>query len=165
MKSPHLLRAANNVRQLKENLVTVLDPRAIDAIETEILANVGQLYSLGRAHFLFAERQNSRAWRQKISRLYYAAYNVSRAVRLCASGEFSTDSSDHRKIEELPVDFPKINTYKNKLGLLREDRNLCDYDHTGKLKDLIASLDESLNLVRDFLHDAQAYLKGRGVTL
>jgi hypothetical protein len=98
MKSPHLLRAPTNVRQLQHNLVNVVDTRAIGAIETEICINVAQLYRLGRNHYSFAIRQHNRSWRQKISRLYYAAYNVSRAVRLCVNGEFSEDSSDHKKI-------------------------------------------------------------------
>ena len=122
MKSPHLLRAGANVRKLKENLVNVVDAAAISAIDTEICTNVAQLYALGQGHYYFAIRQNNRSWRQKISRLYYAAYNVSRAVRLCVNGEYSTDSSDHRKIETLPDDFPNWNKYANRLGALREDR-------------------------------------------
>ena len=81
-RPPHLLRASGNVRKLKDNLVNVVDGAAISAIEDEICVNVIQLYALGRTHYFFALRQNNRSWRQKISRLYYAAYNVSRAVRL-----------------------------------------------------------------------------------
>jgi hypothetical protein len=114
VKTPHLLLAAANPRKLKNNLVNVIDPRALGAIETEICANVAQLYVLGRHHYLFAVRQNNRAWRQKISRLYYGAYNASRAVRLCVSGDFSEDSSDHRKIGDLPDDFPNQAAYKNR---------------------------------------------------
>ena len=132
MKSPHLLRAAPNVRKLKDNLINVVTADAISAIETEIRTNVAQLYALGLNHYYFAARQNNRSWRQKISRLYYAAYNVSRAVRLCVSGEYSIDSSDHKKIDTLPDDFPNRNRYANRLTVLRDDRNLCDYDHTAK---------------------------------
>jgi hypothetical protein len=163
MKSPHLLRTGVNVRKLKDNLVNVVDATAISAIEAEICANVVQLYALGRGHYDFAVRQNNRSWRQKISRLYYAAYNVSRAVRLCASGEYSVDSSDHKKIETLPDDFPGRNKYANRLGVLREDRNLCDYDHTAKLTDLVVGAEDAAVLVGQFLKDAQGYLTQRGV--
>jgi hypothetical protein len=165
MKSPHLLRAATNVQKLKENLVNVVDAAAIGAIQVEINANVVQLYTLGRNHYLFAVRQNNRSWRQKISRLYYAAYNVSRAVRLSKHGEFSTDSSDHKKIESLPDDFPNANTYTNRLGVLRDDRNLCDYDHTGRRTDLVIGVIDAADLVTEFLKDARAYLIRRGVAL
>jgi hypothetical protein len=162
-KSPHLLLAAANVRKLHSNLVDVLEQAALDAIDAEIKANIGQLYSLGRSHFLFAIRQGNRDWRQKISRLYYAAYNVSRAVRLCVNGEYSTDASDHKKIEVLPDDFPDKNTYANRLAVLREDRNLCDYDHVARRSDLVWSEDDSAEIVEKFLHDAKKYLRGRRV--
>jgi hypothetical protein len=164
-KSPHLLLAAANVRKLHSNLVDVLEQVALDAIDAEIQANIGQLYSLGRSHFLFAIRQGNRDWRQKISRLYYAAYNVSRAVRLCVNGEYSTDASDHKKIEVLPDDFPNKNTYANRLAVLREDRNLCDYDHVASRSDLVWSEDDSAEIVEKFLRDAKKYLRGRRVEI
>jgi hypothetical protein len=163
MKSPHLLRAGTNVRKVKDNLVSVVDVTAISAIEAEICANAAQLYALGRAHYRFAVRQNNRSWRQKISRLYYAAYNVSRAIRLCVSGDYSTDSSDHKRIDSLPDNFPNKNQYANRLPVLRDDRNLCDYDHTGKMTDLVVSVNDAVELVRRFMEDAQVYLKNRGV--
>lgn len=165
MKSPHLLRASSNVHRLKENLTRILDANALAAIDDEISANVTQLYGLGRSHFSFAARQNNRSWRQKVSRLYYAAYNVSRAVRLWVNGEYSTESTDHKKIENLPNDFPQKNKYANQLAVLRDDRNLCDYDHTVGRGDLVLSVDDSLALVDGFLNDARAYLKQRGVSL
>ena len=165
MKTPHLLLAAGNPRRLKNNLVNVIDPTAISAIETEICANVAQLSILGRHHYLFAIRQNNHWWRQKISRLYYGAYNVSRAVRLCVSGDFSEDSSDHKKIGDLPNDFPNEATYKNRLNSLRDDRNLCDYDHTAHLADLGIGLNDAITFVAEFLRDARTYLKPRGVKL
>jgi hypothetical protein len=165
VKSPHLLRAATNVRQLKHNLVNVIDAAAIGAIEAEICANVIQLYRLGRHHYSFAIRQHNRSWRQKVSRLYYGAFNVSRSVRLCVNGEFSEDSSDHKKIGALPDDFPNQATYANRLSVLRDDRNLCDYDHTALSADLVLDVDSSVQLVEDFLRDAQSYLRQRGVNV
>lgn len=164
-KSPHLLLAAANVRKLHSNLVNVVEQAALDSIQTEINVNIGQLYALGRAHFSFAQRHNNRDWRQKASRLYYGAYNVSRAVRLCVSGEYSTDPSDHKKIQSLPDDFPNKNTYANRLAVLREDRNLCDYDHAASRNDLLSSVEDSAEIVEKFLRDAKGYLRGRGVGL
>lgn len=161
-KPPHLLLAAANVRKLHSNLVSVLEQAALDAIESEIHVNIGQLYALGRSHFLFAKRQDNRDWRQKISRFYYAAYNVSRAVRLSVNGEYSSDASDHKRIELFPDDFPDKNTYANRLANLREDRNLCDYDHVASRNDLVWSVEDSAEIVERFLRDARKYLRSRG---
>lgn len=165
MRTPHLLRASGNVRKMKENLVNVVNRNALSAIQTEIDRNVVQLFALGRSHFDFAVRQNNRSWRQKVSRLYYAAYNVSRAVRLCEHGEFSTEVTDHKKVESLPDLFPNKNSYSNRLGILREDRNLCDYDHTSRIGDLVTSIPDATTLVTEFLRDARTYLRGKGITV
>ena len=114
-----------------------------------------QLFKLGKSHYRFARRQNNRDWRQKISRLYYGAYNISRAVRLCVNGEYSTESSDHKKVEAIPDDFPNKNTYSNRMAVLRDDRNLCDYDHAAVIGDLILAPGDALQLVGDFLQDAK----------
>lgn len=150
MKSPHILLAAGNLNRLKLNPANVIDATAMRAIEEEIRVNAAELYLLGKTHYSFAIRQNNRAWRQKISRLYYGAYNVSRAVRLCVSGEYSSDPADHKKISELPDDFPHQATYNNRLSVLRGDRNLCDYDHTARCGDLSIGVADSVGLVERF---------------
>jgi hypothetical protein len=162
LRSPHLLRAASNVRRVKENLVSVVNDAAILAIEREIRRNVRQLIALATSHYNFAVGQPDRYWRQKVSRLYYAAYNTSRAVRLFVNGEYTTDVTDHKKIEAIPDDFPNRNTYANKLVALREDRNLCDYDHTVSRPDLVLKLQDSIDLVDGFMADARKYLRKRG---
>lgn len=86
-------------------------------------------------------------------------------MRLCVSGEYSVDASDHKRIEMLPDDFPNNNKYGNRLGVLRDDRNLCDYDHTARLADLVVGVNDAAELVQQFLKDAQGYLKQRGVNL
>lgn len=163
VKPPHILQASGNVRRLKENLVTVVDGNALDAIEREIRVNAAQLFRLGHRHYSFALKQEGRSWRQRVSRLYYGAYNISRAVRLFVNGDYSVDSIDHKKVVALPDDFPNRNRYKNQLASLREDRNTCDYDHAASRADLILGVDEATELVRDFVRDASKYLRERGV--
>jgi len=165
MKTPHILYAASNLNKLKANLAGVVDPTAINAIDNEIKKNVVQLFKLGRKHYQFATRQNNREWRQKISRLYYGVYNVSKGIRLCVHGIFSTESSDHKHIGDLPDNFPNKAMYQNKLNSLRDDRNLCDYDHTASLTDLSSTVAEWTILAKDFFGDAQAYLGTQGVTI
>jgi hypothetical protein len=82
---------------------------------------------------------------------------------LGVNGDYSVDSSDHKKIESLPDDFPDKNKYANRLSVLREDRNLCDYDHTAKLADLVVGANDATVLVQQFLKDAQGYLMQRGI--
>jgi len=164
-KPPHLLLVGPNVRRVKTNLATVIDQKALDAIEAEILANSRALYRLGHRHFTFAVRQSNRDWRQKISRLYYGVYNSSRAIRLCVAGEYSTDPSDHAKIESIPDDLPNRSKYENQLRILREDRNLSDYDHTAGIADLALGIAGAVEMASAFMVDSKVYLKKRGVKL
>ncbi|MGF7179962.1 hypothetical protein [Tunturiibacter psychrotolerans] len=162
--SPHVLLAAPNVRKMQANLTHLLSPASNAAIEAALTQSVIQLYRLGRNHYLFARRQNNRDWRQKISRYYYGAYNVSRSVRLCNNGDYSADSTDHKKIETLPSGFPNIASYQNQLSALREDRNLCDYDHTSSIGILALGLLTTQVLVADFIADARTFLVAKGIT-
>jgi hypothetical protein len=165
MKSPHLLLASGNARKLKSELAGVLPAAALDAIETEIRENVKGLYRLGVRHFSFASGPACKDWRQCISRLYYACYAVSRSVRLEVHGHYSRESDDHKRVGDLPGDFPKREQFKNQLDTLREDRNLSDYDHTGTDKDLVFSVADATAIAQDLLDEAKRYLLARGVTL
>lgn len=163
MNSPHLLLAGSNPRRIHQNLSGILDQASIDEINKEIKKNCVQLFDLGMKHFHFARRQPSRQWRQTISRLYFASYCISRSIRLGVKGEYSQEVKDHSKIGNLPKDFPNQSTYANRLGVLRDDRNLADYDHTATQRDLIISRQDALVLVQDFVSDARPYLISRGI--
>ena len=72
---------------------------------------------------------------------------------------------DHTKFDKLPKDFPNRARYINQLAVLREDRNMCDYDHMATASDLALGSTISLTLVRDFIADTTAYLKSKGLKL
>ena len=93
LSPPHLLLAASNPLKMIQNLNHLLNVQEIAKLTVELDKNVAALFGLGHSHFTFACTINNNDWRQKISRLYYAAYNVRRAVVLKHSGTFSTDSS------------------------------------------------------------------------
>ncbi len=150
---------------MKENLSGILDQAGLDKIESESVSNVKSLYKLGKGFFSFATSQTSYNWRQRISRLYYAAYNVSRCIRLFISGSYGSEVKDHKKFDELPDDFPSKARYANQLDVLREDRNMCDYDHTCRANDLVLGTSQSTTLVKEFLDDAKSYLSRKGLTL
>ncbi len=164
MKTPHLLLTASNINRMRENLKHILDAKAMQAIDDELETNVAQLFRLGEEYLLFAGRQKN--WRQCVSRLYYAAYNVTRAVRLACEGTYSRDPKEHKKISDLPKGFSsKSGTYSIQLPLLRDDRNLCDYDHTAAELDLIIPRKVSIVLVQDFINDAKLFLHSKGYKL
>lgn len=164
MASSKLLNLGN-VRKVQENLRSIVNQEAIDAIEAEIEENCNKLYALGLEHYRFAKKLPSRHWRQKVSRLYYSSYAASRAVRLYVSGEHSTDVKDHQKIGSLPDDFPERARFSNKLSILRSDRNTCDYDHDSHATSLVTPTSEAIQLAKDFLDETRKYLKARGLAV
>ncbi len=164
MKSSNLLNLGN-ARKVKENLTSILNQDALDAIEAEIERHSVELWSLGLQHYRFAVKLPRQLWRQKVSRLYYAAYSVSRARRLYVAGEYSTESKDHQKIGHLPDDFPNRGRFANQLSVLHDDRNTCDYDHASRAADLLIPTSEAVQLVRDFLAETKSYLKAKGLDI
>lgn len=143
----------------------VLDEAAIEALRQEVRHNVKQLFDLGDQHFRFAMSIPNNNWRQRISRFYYAAYNIRRAIRLDHSGQFSMDVTDHKKIGELPEDFPNRNTFATQLEGLRDDRNLADYNHVAEASDLLQVPEDVETLVKEFRLEALKYLTARGINL
>ena len=165
LKEPSILLASANCQRLIRNLRHILSVREIGKLQDEIDQNITGLLRLGLHHLQFARAVPAGQWRQKISRLYYAALNTKRGVALSHSGKYSTDVTDHRTIGELPEDFPRFSTYATRLQNLRDDRNLADYSHVADESDLVVSIAEAEHLVATFCEDAKDYLKERGVSL
>jgi hypothetical protein len=161
MKSPHILLIRKNVVELRQELGGVLSKKSLKAFDDEVIRNVVQLYGLGMEHLTFAGSLPSARWRQVISRAYYAAYSISKSVRLAVYGHYSQEVKDHDKVGELPDDFPDRNTFANRLRLLRDDRNLSDYDHTALEADLSSTRTDTLVLVTDLASRAAGYLRAR----
>ncbi len=165
MKEPHLLRASSNPRRLLRNIRHLLPPASVALIESAIDENVSALYTLGWDHYVFARRLGASSWRHKVSRLYYAAYNVTRSVRLYVEGQYSQEVKDHQRFADLPDDFPSRLAYANDLPLLRDDRNLCDYDHTATVDELVRSPEDWASFVSHLSKDVRTYLIDRGLKL
>lgn len=165
LKSPHLLLASSNPQKLRANIAHIITRTSLQRIDGELDRNVIALFRLGESHYAFARSLQVNEWRQKISRFYYGAYNVQRAIRLKVEGAFSTDSTDHKVIGQLPDTFPNRATYGNQLTTLREDRNLADYSHDSTSTDLVISVADAETLVFDFIQDSRAFLLSLGLTL
>lgn len=165
LREPHVLLASSNPMKLIRNLSEIFSPGELEKIEKEISSQCRLLFELGQSHFEFARSLSTQNqnWRQKISRYYYAAYNCKRAVVLRWDGRFSTDSSDHQKVDELPTDFKNLATYRHQLKNLRDDRNLADYSHQATVDNLILTLAEAEALVASFVADCREFLVERRV--
>lgn len=162
LKEPSILLASSNCQRLLKNVSHVLDAAAVGKLRQEIDRNIAELLQLGEEHLIFARGIAPRHWRQRISRLYYAALNFKRAITLDHSGEFSTDVSDHKNVGNLPDDFPSANTFGTRLENLRDDRNLADYSHVSTESDLILRPSDAEVLVVNFQTVAKKYLQDRG---
>jgi len=147
--------------ELRNELAYVLSKKSVREFDAQVSKNVGELFALGEQHLTFAMALSANHWRQIVSRSYYGAYNVSKAVRLAVKGQYSREGKDHERIGELPDDLPNQNKYSNRLRVLRDDRNLSDYDHTIASTDLAISPAEAKVLVSDFLREARTYLRAR----
>ncbi|MFZ5738300.1 MAG: hypothetical protein ACOY6K_15650 [Pseudomonadota bacterium] len=148
-----------------QNLHHLLTATQLQKLTNELDRNVVALFELGMVHFNFATSLSNKDWRQKTSRLYYAAYNVRRAIQLKHSGSFSTDSSDHRSVEQLPDQIERRASHVAQLKTLRDDRNLCDYDAFAKESDLVISVNDAVEFTTQFIADSKSFLSSKGVSI
>ncbi|MDD5335315.1 MAG: hypothetical protein PHS32_16405 [Rhodoferax sp.] len=162
--SPHVLLIGNPYTTIN-NLKGILDDIALENIKKAVILEIQLLFQLGMDHYSFAKNIDQKYWRQKVSRLYYAAYNIRRAIQLQDSGKYSTDVSDHKDIDNLPPSLNQRTIHGSMLRQLRDDRNLADYSHLGQEGDLFATTKELEQKVDEFLIDCRNYLKKAGIIL
>lgn len=153
-----------NPRKIMQCLSGILNELELQKIESELRKNSKQLIKLGEAHLRFANGLSGRdCWRQRVSRAYYACYSVSKALRLAKTGFYSTESKDHQKICDFPDDFPNKDIWKDKLTKFRADRNIADYDHLAKEKNLEYTSSEYLSEAYAFLQETKKYMRGKNL--
>lgn len=165
LSPPHLLLATPNPLRMISNLTHLLNSAELAKLEGELNQNVIALFELGESHLMFATALSVNEWRQKISRLYYAVYNVRRAVVLKHSGGFSTDSSDHKSVDQLPDAIQNKQSHITNLKTLREDRNLADYSHLAVVADLVLSPSDAQTFSNNFVTDCRQFLLQNGLTV
>lgn len=162
--SKEFLKLGNH-RKICSVYSAILPPDEIAKINAEVAKQTKLIFELGLGHFAFSRKLPKKHWRQRISRLYYAAYNVSKAVRFDSDGTHTADVKDHQKVGLLPDGFPNRARYENQLQSLREDRNSADYDHLATEDGLLLLPKDYEVLVLDFVRDAHDYMSGRGLVL
>lgn len=164
VKAPHILLASGNARRMIANLETIVDDSVLTILRLRLDDNSREMMALARDHLELAKhlKLEPRRWRHTVSRAYYASYLATRAVRLAYDGSYSTESTDHKKVGVLPTGFPNQATYENQLPILRDDRNLADYDHAATPADLLVGIEPAVTLAAQVISDAQTWLDSRG---
>jgi hypothetical protein len=97
--------------------------------------------------------------RSVYSRAYYAAYNGSKALRYVVRGSVSLRGDDHKKVADLPGNFPDVDSWGSKLQLLYEHRLRADYDNWSDTaaENVLAPAD-CLAIAAAFLKAAEQFL-------
>ncbi|MCP4348729.1 MAG: hypothetical protein GY795_24900 [Desulfobacterales bacterium] len=135
----------------------------IEKLKDELNKHVKKLLMLSKDHLRFSNSiKNKHAWRQKISRAYYSCYLASRAMRLGVEGTYDQSVTDHKRISILPQDFEDRDIWSNFLTQFRSDRNLADYDHEKKSKDLEYPPKIYIKKANEFYRLVEEYLRSRG---
>ncbi len=154
-----------NLLKVKRCLATVLSTDELGKIQQAHVHNVWEGIKLAQIHLRFAKSAAGRwNWRHRVSRAYYACYCASRAVRLAHNGSFSTEVEDHKKIGQLPDDFPGKDVWAELFVKFRGDRNLADYDHTVSISALEYTTNVYVKHADEFLREVIAYLRHKGLT-
>ena len=81
------------------------------------------------------------------------------------SGAFSTDSSDHKNVDQLPDGMSNRESHINNLRNLREDRNLADYSHLAVISDLVIDPEGALKFATFFVDDCRQFLHQNGLAV
>ena len=150
----------SNPRKIIRCLSNILSSSELQKIDDEIKVNVKQLIRLGESHLRYTRSLSGLGvWRQKVSRSYYACYSLSKAIRLAHEGMYSVEANDHKKIGDLPDDFPDRDIWSNKMTKFRADRNISDYGHKAKERDLEYTSSQYLIEAENFIKEAKAYMK------
>ncbi len=161
-----LLRDFPNHQRVRRGLESILDADALAAYDDAVHATCLCIMKLAAAHLRTAKNPSSVRdnWRLVVSRAYYAAYNASKAVRYLVQGQVAGDVDDHKKVADLPNDFPERVFWTSVLIEMRIDRNIADYEPwPGCLRRLAASPKKAVEYADRFVQTVRSYLKDRGV--
>ena len=94
------------------------------------------------------------------SRSYYAVYNASKSVRYVVTGAVSLIGDDHKKVSDLPDDFPDVAKWAETITKLKEHRLRADYDNWNTTTaELYLSSADAVALSEEFLREAAKYLE------
>ena len=155
------LELLKNHAEFKAKLVSLAMSTDLHLLESHVQSVARKWFELARAHYDDASAADPAANSRCVySRAYYAAYNASKAVRYIVYGSVSLAGDDHRKIADLPDNYPKVDAWTAKLPILYEHRLRADYDNwsgTGSENGL--SPQQCLADAKEFIDTTAHYLE------
>ena len=157
------LQNHREVRRILEGFAEGSDLAWFDRVPVAVCKRWVRLaqHHLHVARLLTSSRRN---WRSVVSRCYYAVYTSSRTVRYYVSGFVKLDVEDHKKVGDLPDDFPNKSHWSNFAVELRRDRNLADYEPWEHVRrSLTYEPTDALEESSRFVQECRDYLRQRGV--
>ncbi|MGI0013937.1 MAG: hypothetical protein ACREBU_10930 [Nitrososphaera sp.] len=157
-----------NHQKVRRILLGMLGSKALKRYDGAIRIAVRRWYRLGMSHLGVARKLSGsgRQWRSQVSRCYYAAYNASRSVRWLVHGSVSLEPDDHKRVGDLPSDFPDREIWNSFFTQLRMDRNRADYEPwSNSIRDLEISPSQSLQQTVSFIKSVRRYLISKGITV
>lgn len=140
-------------------------------------ANIGEFarhvcaswFQLGELHLAEAQKLvKAGIPRATLSRAYYAAYNASKATRYLSQGSVSLKGDDHGKAStDLPMDFPNVAHWAQRVTVLYENRLRADYDNWQTTPtDFTLTPDAAVDIAQEFIDEVRHYLNTKyGMTL
>ena len=78
-------------------------------------------------------------------------------------GQYSTEVNDHKRVGDLPADFPSRAIWLDLLTKFRADRNIADYDHTVTEADLELPSRKYVDKAAEFLSTSRTYLIAKAI--
>lgn len=153
-------KVLNNHADFKARLVSLTMHGDLPILESHVHSVARRWFELARMHFADASAVDKLLNPRSVySRSYYAAYNASKAVRYIVRGAVSLHGDDHKKVADLPSNFPDVDSWMEKLPLLLEHRLRADYDNwSGTSAENQLSPDNCLEISREFLDISEQFL-------
>lgn len=154
------LELLKNHAEFKATLVSLTMNGDLPILESHVYAVARRWFELARMHYADASAVDAGVNPRSVySRAYYAAYNASKAVRHVVRGFVSLRGDDHKKVADLPGNFPDVNAWVSKLPLLYEHRLRADYDNwSDTAAENVLAPPDCLAISADFLKAAEEFL-------
>jgi len=154
------LELLKNHAEFKATLVSLAMNGDLPVLQSHVHAVARKWFELARMHYADANAVDAgKNPRSVYSRAYYAAYSASKAVRYVVRGFVSLRGDDHKRVADLPSNFPDVDAWVAKLPLLYEHRLRADYDNwSDTAVENVLSPKDCLATAAGFLKAAEGFL-------
>lgn len=149
-----------NHAEFKSTLISLTMNADLVVLQSHVDEIAKRWFELARIHYREASAADPVAHPRSVySRSYYAAYNASKAIRYIVRGSVSLKGDDHKRVADLPDNFPDVDAWAAKLPLLYEHRLRADYDNwSGTQSENNLTAVECLAAAGEFLRVSELFL-------